>query len=192
MRNQWRMANDDMPMQPLCSNHMDVRISEPGLKPKLEPTAEFKFEYKFGFLKSIPARFYTNFLSVFLTIIFSLTMNFAFGQTPYSGGSGDGYGRVEFGFIGGDPGLFVPSLIYPSLVGEGESITVRAEGVRNKLEIIVHTLTGAFQHRNVAWGIVGTHEQKIGIDGWAAGVYVVDVRVDGRAYRHKLIVMRKQ
>lgn len=127
-----------------------------------------------------------------LTAIISFTITFTFAQSPYAGSSGDGYGRTEFIYLTGDPGPIVPSRIYPTAVGQEESFTVRIEGEPNKIEILVYSLAGVLLHRKVAWGIKGTLKQRIDIDGWAAGAYLVHVRLDGRTHRHKLVVMRKE
>jgi hypothetical protein len=139
-----------------------------------------------------PISFQNLAIRFLLTIAFALAMTTAYAQTPYTGGSGDGYGRTEFIYIHGDPPGFVPSQIYPTVIGVGETFTVRMEGIRTKVEIIVRTSEGKFVHRNVAWEIGETYEQRIGTEGWAAGLYLVEVRIDGRAYLHKLIVMRRE
>jgi hypothetical protein len=111
-------------------------------------------------------------------------------QAPYTGGSGDGYAGNFFEYFRGDPpGLTGPALnVFPNPVQRGNPAMVRAEGVAYKVELLVYTPTGQRLARYVSWEAREAYVQELTTSQWPVGVYLIEVRFDGKARRAKLFI----
>ncbi|MEM0996659.1 MAG: T9SS type A sorting domain-containing protein [Bacteroidota bacterium] len=112
-------------------------------------------------------------------------------QVPYLGGAGDGYHGQYYVYLKGDVLPADQVDLYPNPILRGATLQLRAEGVRNKIEILIYTLQGKRRARYVTWRVGGTYTQEIDTAGWTAGMYIVEFRVDGRLTRKKLIVFNE-
>lgn len=112
-----------------------------------------------------------------------------FAQAPYLGGEKDGYAHVEAVFmLGGDPVEQAGVRVFPNPQLQGLTLNVSAPDVRNKLDVLVHDTKGVLLWRNTFWDKVGDAVMYIPTQGFAAGEYLVEVRVDGRTTIRKVTI----
>lgn len=125
-------------------------------------------------------------------LIFLASSQAVFSQAPYRGGNGDGY---EMGStlvsVAWDITEFDSLTVFPNLVSPGDIVFIAVQGIRSKLEILTHDVGGNLVWQSEQWNLDESVIIEMPTENLAAGVYVLEIRVDGFAEKRKIVVQRK-
>jgi hypothetical protein len=81
--------------------------------------------------------------------------------------------------------------VFPNLVAPGDVVYIAVQGIRKKLEILAHDAVGKLVWKTTQWDLGPSVLLEMPTGNLAAGVYVLDIRVDGVAQQRKIVVQRK-
>jgi hypothetical protein len=122
--------------------------------------------------------------SFFCLIFLVLT---AFAQSPFSGGNGGGYAMASWKV---EPVELADVQVFPTQVSSGDLIQVRVKDLKNKLEIRITDLLGRELWKTTEFGVQGEQTRHVMVPALAQGIYLVDVRRDGRQQIFHFFVQR--
>lgn len=111
------------------------------------------------------------------SLLFCLVASFGLAQSPYAGGNGGGYAMTNWKVP-----LVLESEVqlFPTQVAPGNQIQILAQDLKNKLDIRIVDLLGHEIWRNVEFGLQGEQVRYLVVPSISQGIYLVDVRRDGR------------
>ncbi len=81
--------------------------------------------------------------------------------------------------------------VFPNLVSPGDIVFIAVQGIRSKLEILTHDVGGNLVWQSEQWNLDESVIIEMPTENLAAGVYVLEIRVDGFAEKRKIVVQRK-
>jgi hypothetical protein len=138
-------------------------------------------------------RLYSGLLKfTFGFLIFLASAQAVFSQAPYLGGNGDGYDMGStLVSVAWDITEFDSLTVFPNLVAPGDVVYIAVQGIRKKLEILAHDAVGKLVWKTTQWDLGPSVLLEMPTGNLAAGVYVLDIRVDGVAQQRKIVVQRK-
>jgi hypothetical protein len=137
----------------------------------------------------------SRFLKIILCILMFHTLSLTqtvYSQAPYLGGNGDGYDKGSaLVSVAWDITEFDSLTVFPNLVASGEVVYIAVQGIRTKLEILAHDAVGKLVWKTTQWNLDASVLLEMPTENLAAGVYVLDIRVDGFAQKRKIVVQRR-
>ena len=131
--------------------------------------------------------------NISLLFIFLVTLLFhqeAFAQNePYASGLGDGYDSHTFQVLSGPAGDETPIQISPTILLEGNEITIRITPVKRSIRIRIYGVNGQLVQELANESGTSSYQLKKNLVGIAAATYILEIIVDENRFTEKIVVL---
>jgi hypothetical protein len=130
-------------------------------------------------------------LCAFAVLQCTLLLSSVQAQGAYMGGTAGAYTSAKAQVLIGDAIIPDTIQVFPNPIVRGEILHIEALDLHNKLDIVVRDIYGHLLMRRSFWDVQGKYAVALETDVFAAGIYSVEVRRDGKVTIQKIIVLGK-